>query len=615
MPDTFPRRLFWSLLSFYFIFLGYEVLHTDYLFTDEAYRLWNNVDREGVFHSFHTEGRTLGGLMVRWLFERCHSAADVKYIRLLSLGECLLMLLVLYRVLKRLQRRWMPALSDELIYTTLTLAAASLSIANWISWAVSTIIFIPAILSLIAGMILYESVQRDREKASFPGLPALLAVILLSVTGLFFYQTPYPFLLLPFYLLFLLKEVPGGKGVLPAEPVLPGGELKPDGLIGTMAEEKGGLIGTRAGGKSRLVGPVAAGSDALLIGSGNKFPGAVYIGILVYFIILGVYFALFRFGLKVMGMAASERTALATDPLERLSFFFSYPMNQAFNGNFLFDVKSVVSQMVFPVLFLAWVIALVRSARVADGQSHSGKSHFGKSQWMHILRTILLMLAFWGLGFLPQLAGHEAFAPYRTMLVMTVMVFVALVYTALSLIRTSPGKVRFSFYLILVLLGKGAYNYKVYLADPLGKEYQVIRQAVNTHYNNGVREVVFIRPSDHGFEKSLGIGSFKDEFGLPSTQKDWTPEPLVRQLVYELTGSRARAEALKLTQYASVEEYKGEAGDGKGSQASPAEVKPVTPEEWKDSAVLNRDNILYINAPKLLNELHPGQMKLNTPGS
>ncbi|MES1249856.1 MAG: hypothetical protein ABUL46_04185, partial [Chitinophaga rupis] len=128
-------------------------------------------------------------------------------------------------------------------------------------------------------------------------------------------------------------------------------------------------------------------------------------------------------------------------------------------------------------------------------------------------------------------------------------------------------------------------------------------------------------------ESSLGIGSYKDEFGMPSTNKDWTPEPLLKQLVLELTGSRQQAEALKVTQYANMEEWKAAGGQanpkiggtdqavGTGTtnlqqkmavvQATQvvSQAGPVTPELWADSAVLHRDSILYINAPKLLNDL------------
>lgn len=69
------------------------------------------------------------------------------------------------------------------------------------------------------------------------------------------------------------------------------------------------------------------------------------------------------------------------------------------------------------------------------------------------------------------------------------------------------------------------------------------------------------------------------------------PEPLLKQIVYELTGSRQQAEALKVSQYASMEEWKA------------GQTGRLTLEWWTDSTVLHRDSILYINAPKLLNDL------------
>ena len=565
-PNLNNRLLFWGMLSLYFLFLAYEVLHSDYVFTDEAYRLWQNINRQGIFQDFHTQGRTFGGLMCRWIFGLCHKVADVKYIRLFSLCECVLLALVLYGILKRLQRRLLPAISDELIYLSVSLVAASLSVANWIGWGVSTIIFVPAILSLAAGMILFESIQRSSGIAVFPGFLALSGVLVLSVTGLFFYQSPYPLLLLPFYFLFLTGAYPAS---LQNQPVASGPVAPPVSAY-----------------------PVSPRQNQLM--APDRLLKTVYWGVLVYLIILAIYFGLFRLGLKWTGLPASDRTALATDPMERLSFFFSYPINQAFNGNLFFDVRSIVSQLMFPVLCLTWVIILLRISRGSTRTGHAVSSP-GKTRAWALARYIFGLLAFWVLGFLPQLAGHEAYGPYRTMLVMTLMVFLALVYTALSLIRTARGRTLFSFALVLALLLKGAYNYKVYIADPLRKEYQVIRQELRAHYNEHIQEVVFIRPYADGFEASLGIQSYKDEFGLPSTNKDWVPDPLVRQQVYEITGSRQRADALNVIQYEYVkmEEWKGAVAGKMG----------VRVEALRDSAVLNRGNVLYINAPKLLNDL------------
>jgi hypothetical protein len=302
----------------------------------------------------------------------------------------------------------------------------------------------------------------------------------------------------------------------------------------------------------------------------------------VYLIILVVYFGLFRLGLLWTNLPPSDRTVLASSLWERLSFFFAYPMNQAFNGNLFFDVRSIVSQLMFPVLFLVWVVVVFVSSRRGGSiglvQSAGRPAVIpGEIRGKLSLCYILGLMVFWVLGFLPQLAGHEAYAPYRTMLVMTLMVFLALVYAVLSLLRNVRSRVLFTFVVAAMLLGKGAYNYKVYLADPLKKEYLAIRQELRTHYDEHIREVVFIRPHADGFEASQGIRSYKDEFGLPSTNKDWTPGPLVKQLVYEFTGSRQRADTLRVIQYFT--------------------------DDFHDSSSFHQEAVLLINTPQLLNDL------------
>ena len=538
-PNLTYRNLFWRMLFLYFLFIAYQILHSDYLFTDEAFMLWHQADHHTVFTLFHTEGRALTGWLEQWLFEAGGTAANVKYIRLLSLGECVLTLIFLFLMLRRWQQKGME-ISDALIYATVGFVAASLSTTICIGWAVCTEVFIPTLLSLAAGWILYEAVGASTGEALKEGAPVKIAtltslcVIALGVAALFFYQSPYPFLLLPFYFLFLTRK---------------------DG----------------------------------------KLSKPVIVGLVYYFIILAVYFGLFKYWLKASGVVAADRTDLAFKPLDRLSFFFSFPLNQAFNGNAFFDARSILSQAVFPVLFLAWVVLTFYKSRRSKAVDKDQRPKTGGR-----IRYLLGMLAFWILGYLPLLIAQESFGPYRTMLVLSVMVFLMLADTVLLLIPSLRMVIVFA--LIGVMLVAGAYHYKVYLADPLTKEDQAVRTAVREGYTDRTREVVFIRASDHGFERSLGIGSFKDEFGMPSTNKDWTPEPLLKQLVYELTGNRQQAAALKVSQYASMEEWKvGQPGSA--DQKTAGQTSRLAPESWADSAVLHRDSILYINAPKLLNDL------------
>jgi len=43
-----------------------------------------------------------------------------------------------------------------------------------------------------------------------------------------------------------------------------------------------------------------------------------------------------------------------------------------------------------------------------------------------------------------------------------------------------------------------------------------------------------------------GANSFNDEFGVASTFKDWIPEPLIKQLIFEKTKNREITKKVKV---------------------------------------------------------------------
>lgn len=63
----------------------------------------------------------------------------------------------------------------------------------------------------------------------------------------------------------------------------------------------------------------------------------------------------------------------------------------------------------------------------------------------------------------------------------------------------------------------------------------------------------FLRPDENLFYKEFGIYTFRDEFGEPSTFKDWTPEPLIKQLILEKTSDRTTAENIVVKQFTEKE--------------------------------------------------------------
>jgi len=97
VKNTLPvRLLFWALLSLYFLFIGYEVLTSDYLFTDEAFMFWHQSDHHLTFKIWVSIGRVLSGWLKDWMFGVSKTIADIKYIRFCSVLQCFLATLVAF---------------------------------------------------------------------------------------------------------------------------------------------------------------------------------------------------------------------------------------------------------------------------------------------------------------------------------------------------------------------------------------------------------------------------------------------------------------------------------------------------------------------------------------
>ena len=303
-------------------------------------------------------------------------------------------------------------------------------------------------------------------------------VLLMGITSLFFYQVFYPYLLLPFYFSYLKNK---------------------DG----------------------------------------KFTKPMLTGLFYFFLGLVIYFVLWKLIIYEAGQHSHPRTAVEFHPLEKLGFFFSPPMNQAFNVNFFFNTGSPVSQAVFPVLFTAWL---------------AFEFLYRKNPWPVRIRYVLGLIVWWMIGYLPCLIAKEDFGPYRSMAVLGPMVFVMMADIFATLVKGDALKQRLTFLLTILLLVWGDYVYYAYLSHPLTEEYKAVRKEVTNRYTPGITKIVFVRADEEGFLPHFGVHHYKDEFGMPSTYKDWTPEPLVKQIVYEMTGSREKADRLQVVLYQKSDE-------------------------------------------------------------
>ena len=533
-----PLLLLIGLLAAYFTFLAFLIFRSNYVMMDTVWTVWHHPEPNTVFHHWSIQGRALGGCWLQWLFGLAGKISNVRFIRLVSWAGWVGFCALLFRVLRRVWRSGGLESGDWVIRLTVVFAAACLSVVLYIGWANCSEIFIPAILSLWAGLILFEGMYGRATGAAATGAAAAAGVtggaaaaaagrvtgaaaagaatnfrlplwraglaLVLGVLALFSYQTCYPFLLLPFYCVYLNRK---------------------DG----------------------------------------KLTRPMLVALFFFFAGLVLYYIAFRYSLRLSGFQPSERTALGLDPLNRLSFFFSYPMNQAFNLNFFFNTKSALSQIVFPVLMGGWVLFtfLYRRGRASQANGQTGQPAKGQTglpakgqisqqvtgqAWIR-LRYILGMIFWWMLGYLPQLIAQESEGPYRTMPVLSLMVFLMMADWIGSLIKEGRQKMLLSFALILILLVRGGYVYYSYISGPYSEEYRAVRAAVADRYNSRIKKVIFVLADENGFMPRFGVAHFKDEFAMPSIHKDWTPEPLIKQIVYEMTGDRGQADKLEVTVY------------------------------------------------------------------
>lgn len=255
------------------------------------------------------------------------------------------------------------------------------------------------------------------------------------------------------------------------------------------------------------------------------------IGVAFYLLTYIVYYFLFQYSLKAYGVVASDRTGVSLDVLRKIGFFFSGPLPQAFSLNVPFNAGSLFSQVWYPLVLLVWVVSMFKNNR-----------YHTVIQKLVRITTIFFLLA---LIYLPLMIAKENFASYRTLYVFNLAVFVMVVDGVLQMGKGAMVKKIFVIAMALVLLLSCWFTLNILYLNPLQKEYKALQTFVQTHYTPAVQNVYFIRADKHLFSAQV----YRDEFGLPSTYRDWVPVPIVKQLVLQQTGDRTIAEDLNVVPF------------------------------------------------------------------
>jgi hypothetical protein len=259
------------------------------------------------------------------------------------------------------------------------------------------------------------------------------------------------------------------------------------------------------------------------------------IGLISYFVIYIIYYFCFKYSLRSYHIEASTRTEIHFDILKKISFFFSGPFPQGFSLNVLFYAGSILSQGFYVLVFLTWL--LITFKRNSPGG-------FGRK--LFFVAFILFQLA---LIYLPSMIAAESFPSYRTLFVFNLAVFLMLAESLFSLAKREKVRKLFLLLAIAWVLVTGFYTFNLQFINPLKKEYSVLRNFFRVNYKPSVTRVYFIRADKFLFSRQFHTKVYRDELGAPSTYRDWVPEPIIKQMILELTNDRNIAEKTTVVQF------------------------------------------------------------------
>ncbi|HMG68002.1 MAG TPA: hypothetical protein VK588_09955 [Chitinophagaceae bacterium] len=261
----------------------------------------------------------------------------------------------------------------------------------------------------------------------------------------------------------------------------------------------------------------------------------IIIGMIFYISLYLIYYILFKYSLRSYHLEASNRTEIHFNFLKKLSFFFSGPFPQGFSMNLLFSASSIFSQIFYPLVFIGWLwITLKRNQHLTFGGN------------VVFVAIILFLLA---LIYLPSMISAEDFPSYRTLFVFNLSVFIMVIESFLQLFSSEKKKTIVTIAGVLFLVMTSVYTFNFQFVNPLKKEYSVLKKFLRENYDPSITHVHFIRADKFLFTPEFHTRVYRDEFGAPSTYRDWVPEPIVKQMIFELTNDRKLAEKITVIQF------------------------------------------------------------------
>jgi hypothetical protein len=264
-------------------------------------------------------------------------------------------------------------------------------------------------------------------------------------------------------------------------------------------------------------------------------------GLAFYFLVYAIYFVVFKVYLSVNHIVGDARTGISFNIPYKILFFVAQPLKRAFWFNVVLNNWSKPGLAMCVVLFSAWVLLAF--------------NRFGKKNRLQAVKYIAAALLVFLVAYLPSLAVKENYSSNRTLLAIDLCVFIVCAEMVLYVVKSATIRKAIGYSIAIVFLVSGWYNFNKQFLKPIQEEYTDVKNFFFQHYNSNITTVYFIQPAEDAFQQKYHLQSSMDEFGVPSTFFTWVPEPFIRQLVYEKTGSRETANGLTIKGWESKESF------------------------------------------------------------
>jgi len=256
--------------------------------------------------------------------------------------------------------------------------------------------------------------------------------------------------------------------------------------------------------------------------------------LLLHVFIYGIYFLLFKLQLNQLGIPADKRAGIAIGPVKIYLFI---------KGVFL---RSLHYNIIFASIAVRIFIAIVSLGLFSYFIYIKTKNETRKDR----LHFVLIVLMFYLLAYFPNFISADNFIAYRTlgtvMLLSIVLLINSIAFLPVKLTYRMLGIAA----IVVICISSAYYNNKTF-TDVQSTEYKKVKAVVAEKLKQGYPQKIMVIRAEEFFlvEQGLVKDVVTDEFGKLSNTVVWVPKPFIRNILYDLTADKYKAQAPEINHY------------------------------------------------------------------